>query len=155
MQSREVTRLTEHWTLEELCRSNTADEFHIDNTPSVEAAVCLRVLAEEVLEPARQLIGRPMIPSSGYRCPTLNSHPKIRGKENSQHLRGEALDFVCNDMDEAFKTIAESEIPYDQVIRETVGTHDWIHISHTARHPNRRDARVIDDDGDRPYEPQR
>jgi hypothetical protein len=147
------TRLTEHWTLEELCHSNTADKYNIDNTPPVEAAVCLRVLAEEVLEPVRQLIGRPMIPSSGYRCPALNSHPKVQGKEKSQHLRGEALDFVCNDMDEAFKMIVASEIPYDQVIRETPGTHDWIHISYTTRHANRHEARVIDDAGDRPYQP--
>ncbi len=149
----EVTRLTEHWTLEELCYSETAEKLGIDNMPDVEQAVNLRVLAEEVLEPARVLIGRPMTSSSGFRCQKLNG--LVGGEPESQHLRGEADDFTCEDMDGAYQQIAASNIDFDQLIRESKGGHDWIHVSKTSRRVNRRQCLVIDDNGTRTYEPPR
>ena len=104
-----------------------------------------------MLEPARVLINRPMTSSSGYRCQKLNG--LVGGEPESQHLRGEADDFTCENMDEAYEKIAASGIPYDQLIRETKGGHDWVHVSYSTRHQNRKQALIIDDNGTRTYVP--
>lgn len=49
-------------------------------------------LVEEVLEPVRERLGRPIIVNSGYRCPIHNA--AVGGVANSQHLRGEAADLL-------------------------------------------------------------
>jgi hypothetical protein len=146
-------RISAHWTLEELCWSDIAHAAGIVNDPGVEETKNLVALALYVLEPARMLLGRPMIPSSGFRCQELNAHPRIKGAPDSQHPKGEACDFVCDDMDGAFEVIAASDIPYDQLIREVKGNRNWIHISYTERHDPRRQALVIDDNGTRTYAP--
>jgi uncharacterized protein YcbK (DUF882 family) len=46
-----------------------------------------------ILEQLRDLTGRPVIISSGYRCPTHNAD--VGGTPQSAHLTGEAADMVC------------------------------------------------------------
>ncbi len=46
-----------------------------------------------LLEKARELIGRPIVIHSGFRCPEHNK--AVGGKPNSAHLTGEAADIVC------------------------------------------------------------
>jgi hypothetical protein len=146
-----VRYLTEHWTQEELCRSNKADELGVVNLPGHQAALCLERWAVMAGEPARSLLGRPMTPSSGFRNEVVNA--AVGGEKDSQHLRGEAVDFVCDDMDEAFIHLAESDIPYDQIIREHKGGKNWVHLSYTDRREPRREALVIDENGTRTYVP--
>jgi len=143
--------LTEHWTQEELCRSSKADELGIVNLPGHQAAACLERWAVMVGEPARVLLGRPMSPSSGFRNEAVNA--AVGGEKDSQHLKGEAVDFTCEDMDTAFQMLAESPIPYDQIIREHKVGKDWIHLSYTDRHDPRRQALIIDDNGTRTCQP--
>ena len=49
-------------------------------------------LVEEVLDPAREILGRPIVVNSGYRCERHNRD--VGGVRNSQHLRGEAADIA-------------------------------------------------------------
>ena len=80
--------------------------------------------AEEVFEPARLKVG-PLYISSGYRCPTLNA--AIGGAGKSAHMFGAAVDCYPMRMGlkEAYIKIAESDIPFDQIIYE-YGR--WIHL---------------------------
>lgn len=134
-------KLTEHFTLEELIYSKTAEEAGIDNTPDFESAARLAVLACNVLEPARIAYGGPIIIGSGYRCPALNAHPMIRGTKNSQHLFGEAADLQCADLPLLFATLKGMDV--DQLLYEhnSKGA-QWIHVSYKANGQNRH--QVID-----------
>ena len=83
-------QITEHFTVEEFERSSTADRLGIANRVPAALLPNLRTLCVEVLEPLRAFTGKPIVISSGYRCPALNR--AVGGVSQSQHLRGEAAD---------------------------------------------------------------
>jgi hypothetical protein len=121
--------LTPNFSLEQLTYSETAERERIDNTPSVEIVENLRLLARG-LEQVRMLTGFPLEISSGYRCPELNS--RVRGAKTSQHTRGQAADFTCDEFGpplDIIKTIRDSDIDFDQCILEYA---KWVHISFSA-----------------------
>lgn len=129
---------TQHFTLAELCHSDTADRKHINNTPTNGNTIAaLSNLMTQVLEPARQQLGVPVIVSSGYRCERLNK--AVGGVANSQHLKGQAADLVCTrreDKERLFEILAAMDI--DQLLWETNknGT-QWIHVSYVSPDKNR------------------
>lgn len=118
--------LTKHFTLEELCVT-TRREIKNDPTPAI--IENLQVLAN-ALEVIRSLLGKPLIVSSGYRCPELNK--AIGGSKNSRHMLGLAADFVCpqaGSVKHVALTIRDSDIPFDQLILETPTPHrQWVHF---------------------------
>lgn len=127
-------KLSPHFTLAELCRSQTAAREGIDNTPPPEVVARLRVLCERVLEPVRALVGAPVFVSSGYRSPALNR--RVSGTENGQHPKGEAVDFEVPGVDNlalAHKIVA-SDIDFDQLILEFYvdgqPSSGWLHVSY-------------------------
>lgn len=133
-------QLTDHFTLSELTRSETAERRHIDNTPSPEVVNNLRALCRNVLEPARVAFGAPIYVTSGYRCMELNA--AVGGKITSQHLRGEAADLQVqgvSNLRKLYKIIKDHGV-FDQLLYETnkAGV-KWIHVSYTP-YANRRQA---------------
>ena len=79
------------------------------------------------LQPIRNLINKPIIITSGYRCANLNKI--LGGAVNSQHLNGQAADFIVKNMtpEKIINIILKSDIKFDQLINE----HDkWVHISY-------------------------
>lgn len=117
-----------HFTIEELTFSERARAQGIDNTPTQEALENLKVLMAG-LEEVRAIIGKPMLISSGYRCPELNK--AIGGAKKSAHVEGFAADFTCPQFgtpDKAVRAISASGIKFDQCIFEDMGTR-WVHIS--------------------------
>lgn len=75
--------------------------------------------------------------TSGFRDVPTNKY--VKGRSNSQHLYGEAMDFKCNNMPVIFDFISKN-LEYDQLIWES-GTKDcpaWIHVSYSSRHKNRK-----------------
>lgn len=123
-----------YFTLPELCFSATAEKLGIANTPSPAEMRNLMLLTDRVLDPVRELWGKPLIVTSGYRCPALND--RIGGVHHSQHLHGLAADLSTLNMNRLenyrlYQLIAQSDIPYDQLIAEHKH-HDsclWVHIS--------------------------
>ncbi len=118
-------QLTEHFSLEELTFSSTAQRLGIDNTPDAGTVTRLTVLANG-LEIVRSLLKAPMHIDSGYRCQELNK--AVGGVANSAHLEGYAADFICpafGTPTEIAKAIVGSGMLFDQCIQE--GT--WVHIS--------------------------
>ena len=70
-------------------------------------------LVENVLDPAREKFGKPIIVNSGYRCPKHNA--AVGGVANSQHTRGEAADITSAD-NERLAKIIEENARFDQLI---------------------------------------
>jgi len=119
------TRLSEHFTLEELIFSQTAARKGIDNTPSAEIVANLRALAR-VLEEVRVLLGAPIMVSSGYRSPELNR--AVGGAKRSAHLLGLAADFTAPQSGTVLRVarrLAGSGIGYDKLIHEYGA---WVHL---------------------------
>lgn len=119
--------ITDNFTLEELIRSDYATRNNINNTPADnEILENLNLLAHS-LEYVRSVIGKPLIITSGYRSPKVNSG--IGGSKTSSHMRGLAADFVVSGFDPKCicKIIEEHspQIAYDQLIQEG----HWTHIS--------------------------
>jgi zinc D-Ala-D-Ala carboxypeptidase len=116
--------LSEHFTLEELTISETAARRGIDNRPSPAIIANLRRLAT-ALEVVRQLIGRRIIITSGYRSPALND--AIGGSRTSAHIEGLAADFISPPPEPLAicREIAASAMPFDQLIYEV----DWVHFA--------------------------
>lgn len=110
-----------------------------NNTPPAEALAKLRAVVDKVLDPLREALGKPVLITSGYRSPEVNR--AVGGSKTSQHLLGEAVDFVCDDMALAFDYILK-HLPYDQLIWEfgTDAQPAWIHVSYRAEGRNRRQA---------------
>ena len=116
-----------YFKLSEFINSATANRLGIDNIPSFEVVDNLNRLAA-YLDDIRAKFGKPILISSGYRCPMLNK--AVGGVVNSQHLKGLAADLVCSDMEKLLSIIRETK-GFDQVITEhNKGSKSyWIHVS--------------------------
>lgn len=116
-----------YFKLSEFINSATANRLGIDNIPSFEVVDNLNRLAD-YLDGIREKFGKPILVSSGYRCPMLNK--AVGGVVNSQHLKGLAADLVCSDMEKLLSIIRETK-GFDQVITEhNKGSKSyWIHLS--------------------------
>lgn len=122
-------RLSTHFTLNEMVRSTIARMHGFDNHPTPAIKENLRKLCVNVLEPLRELAGRPLTITSGYRCDKLNSC--VKGVRNSQHRFGLAADIrLLNkaDMRKLFRCAQQIEA-VDQCIIEHNKTSTWLHIS--------------------------
>ena len=115
-----------NFSISELIKSDIAIRYNINNMPDLKALDNMLNLIFYCLQPLRNEIKKPIIITSGYRCPNVN---KIAGGVlNSQHLEGCAADFKIQGMTikEIIYFIKKSGIEYDQLINE----YDrWVHIS--------------------------
>ena len=94
-------------------------------------------LVEEVLEPVRERLGKPIVVNSGFRCPIHNA--AVGGVANSQHMKGEAADITCED-NKRLAEIIEQLGKYDQMIRykRPDGSIRFIHVSWKRNGVNRK-----------------
>lgn len=124
-----------YFTIEELCRSDKVRQMGIDNTPTEDVIDRLSDLVENVLDPAREKIGKPVAVSSGYRCPELNR--AVGGVVTSQHVKGEAADLTTGNRkeNERLFQIIRDNLPFDQLIDEY--DYSWVHVSY-RRSGNRK-----------------
>ena len=77
-------RLTKNFTLKEFTKSSTALRLGLNNNPTKEGIIKLRLLTTHLLQPLRNHIGSIRI-TSGYRSPELSK--AIGSRSNSQHCR--------------------------------------------------------------------
>ena len=142
--------LTEHFTLDELTSSETAERNGWDNTPNETELANLKRLALFLEDIKTALGGKPIMVSSGYRGKQVND--AVGSKDSSQHRTGCAVDFRVPQLtpDQVVKAIVASGLPYDQVIREF---DRWTHLSipNTPETAPRRQVLIIDKLGVRPY----
>jgi len=141
--------LTNNFTLEELVFSQAAERSNgkLSNIPPRGMLNILIKTAEHMEEVRSALDNNPIIVSSGYRSPAVNA--AVGGSINSQHMKGEAVDFTCpkfGSPEDIVRKIISSNIVYDQLILEF---RSWVHISFSDR--NRKQALIIDRSGTRAY----
>lgn len=139
--------LSRHFTWTEAITSQEALRRNLDNTPSVEVADAIMFTAQRMDE-VRDFLGEQVIVSSWYRSPKVNA--AVNGAATSQHMKGEAVDFVCPGFGTThaiFNAIKDSGILYDQLIIEFPNsrTGGWIHISFSEA--PRHVAYYIDENG--------
>ena len=123
-------KLSAHFTLGTLTRSDTARMRAIENRPPLRLVKNLSLLARR-LDAVQALLHHPLAISSGFRSPALNA--EIGGSRTSRHTLGLAADFTCKKFGSPFQVcgrIARSKIPFDQLIYEFGDRQDggWIHI---------------------------
>lgn len=129
---------SEFFSLAELIKSSTATKHHIDNTPPAEVIKNLQYGVDMVLDPLRRIYGKPIIITSGYRCPKLNT--LVGGVSNSWHTQGNAADIHVASLTEATKLFSNlQKIPsVDTVLFEHSGSGQWLHVqwnvAKTPRH---------------------
>lgn len=133
--------MTEHFSLEELTRTNTG----LNNAPDSEITTNLQKLADN-MEEVRVVLGdKAIIIKSAYRSPAVNA--AVGGSEKSSHMVGLAADFVCpafGTPKQVCEAIAESCLEFDQLIYE-FGS--WVHLGIGAK--MRREILTIDRRGAR------
>lgn len=119
---------SEFFTLRELTNSSTASRYHIDNSPSEDIVRNLQYGVDMVLDPLRRLYGKPIIITSGYRCPELNK--KVGGVANSWHTQGNAADIHVSSLAEASKIFSNlQKIPsVDTALFEHSTSGQWLHV---------------------------
>jgi hypothetical protein len=144
-------KLTDHFTLSEMTKSQLGERKGIDNIPGEKEIQNLKALCENVLEYIRIRFGKPITVNSGYRGPALNK--AIGGAKNSQHLTGQAADIEIKGVSnlELAKWIRDN-LEFDQLICEyhTLGISDsgWVHVSWNIS-GNRKQVLTIDKNGTR------
>jgi hypothetical protein len=123
--------ISQNFTLEELLRSETDSRKNVAEqwTPSDAVKDNLKKLCDNVLEPLRSFVGKPLIITSGYRCKRVNK--LVGGSPTSQHTEGKAADFHVSGMtvESLFKFIINLDLEFDQIIQEFDA---WVHISFNA-----------------------
>lgn len=130
-----------YFKLAEFINSATANRLGIDNMPTFEIVDNLNRLAD-YLDVIREKVGKPILISSGFRCPALNK--AVGGVSNSQHQKGLAADLICADMESLEKVLRETG-GFDQLIKEhRKGSKSfWYHVSVVPRNGKPRQQIIM------------
>ena len=132
--------ISKHISDKEGVYSNTAIRRGIDNKPNEDQLKCMELLANEVFEPLRNYVAKPIKINSFFRSPDLNT--AIGGSKTSQHCKGQAID-----IDDTFGHMSNAQmyhwikdnLDFDQMIWE-FGDDDnpnWVHVSYVSKEKNR------------------
>jgi zinc D-Ala-D-Ala carboxypeptidase len=129
-----MTKLSEHFSLEELTHSDTANAMGINNMPPVGSPIRERLKTLALfLEKVRHVCGdRPMTINDAYRNPQVNA--AVGGVPNSAHPEGFAADFTVEGLTPyqtavmLDKAATTGRIEFDQLILEQMPNPTWVHI---------------------------
>lgn len=115
-----------HFTLSELKKSTTADKLGINNSIPMSIIPNIEMLINQVLDPIREYMDKPIYVNSGYRCPLLNK--AVGGVAGSQHVLGQAADITTRlrENDLIMERYIEENLVFDQMIVYK----NFIHISY-------------------------
>ena len=111
-----------YFSIAEFFNSDAADKYQVSNMPADEELLAvlnnINALVNNVLDPLRARIGRPVIITSGYRSQRVNE--LVGGSKTSQHLSGKAADihvqgYTPEQMDMLYSTI-QMYYDFDQLI---------------------------------------
>lgn len=142
-------KLSAHFSLSEMTKSQAAERKGIDNTPGPEQIENLKSLCSNVLEYVRMHFNKPVTVNSGFRSKKVNS--VIGGSKTSQHMTGQAADIEISGVSNLdLARWISNNIEFDQLILEfhTVGVPDsgWVHVSWNSK-GNRKQVLTINRSG--------
>ena len=119
---------SDFFTIEEFTNSSTAKKLGIQNDPSLEVVRNIQYGVDMILDPLRRKYGKPIIITSGYRCPELNQ--AVGGVKTSWHQRGCAADIhIESEEDAKIKFDILKTLPsVDTVLFEHSAHSEWLHV---------------------------
>lgn len=121
--------LTPHFKFSELA-GTSHEKYRLLNLDEAQKQMGKMYMLAGFAERVREIVGKPLIITSGFRCKELNK--AIGGALTSQHIFCEAIDFVVKGLrpEDVFNRIVTSDLKYNQIIieRNTKGS-QWVHIS--------------------------
>jgi len=123
-----MNNISPHITYAEATRTSA----QADNTPNAEQLKAMRLLADNVFEPLRAIVGQPIIITSFFRSEKVNE--LIGGASTSQHTKGEAIDIKLPGRNKSLFEIIRNQLPFDQLIFEMGSDTEpaWVHVSYKA-----------------------
>lgn len=122
-----------HFVLNEFFSSDIAHRESIDlsvdafNNKEYDVVENLTILVQEILEPARRLLGEPISVTSGYRNQRVNY--LCGGSRTSAHLKGCAADITASHLDKLFDILRCSKC--DEVIYHP--ERNYIHVAYERK----------------------
>src|SRR5574343_1157794 len=125
--------LSKNFTAEEFYKSPTATRYGINNRPNAEVLSNLTVLVNDLLQPLRDRLEKPVKILSGYRCLELNK--VVGGDVNSDHIKDYAADIEVQGMDnkELFLFVRDN-FRFTKLIlefyEEGIPDSGWLHCSY-------------------------
>jgi zinc D-Ala-D-Ala carboxypeptidase len=142
-----MTKISEHLSLKEVTKSNTALRLGISNSPNKEQLENLKLVAENVFEPIRNHFGVPIGISSGFRGNRLNK--AVKGSLTSDHCHGKALDIDADIYGgltnaEIFYYIKDN-LDYKQLIWEYGDDNEpaWVHVSYDPNNNKKTTLKIL------------
>ena len=124
----------------ELLASGAAARLGLPNVPDEQAKANLAALVDNVLDPLRAMLARPIHITSGFRSPAVNE--VVHGSPTSQHMLGEAVDIKADGLDATLllAAIVRSGLIFDQAIGYDPERGGHVHVSFTTHRANRREV---------------
>ena len=125
----ENIKLSEHFLLAEFCNWKKYPQ----NIPTIQQISNMIYGCRNLLEPAREAIGCPIIINSGFRNADVNR--RVGGVKNSQHLQGCAADIRPKDPQQFQRLV--SFLKQCEYTDQLLTGSGWLHISWTPFRPPR------------------
>lgn len=113
---------------EESATAKAKGILNVINTFEIRDSV--KALVLKVLQPLRDLWGKPIHINSGYRCPQLNAW--VGGVAASQHTKGEAADLKTGSTSATYQMmkLVRNTPEIWKEVDQMIGYNDFVHISH-------------------------
>ena len=127
-------QLSQHFTVSEFCNL----QKYPQNIPTIQQISNMIYGCRNLLEPAREAIGCPIIINSGFRNADVNR--RVGGVKNSQHLQGQAADIRPKDPTKFQRLVSflKAHALTDQLLTGS----GWLHISWRPLGIPRHDVRI-------------
>jgi uncharacterized protein YcbK (DUF882 family) len=143
-------QITKNFSLSELTYSNTAKSKGISNIPSESDYANMKALCENILQPLRDKLGKPILINSCYRGKLLNE--AVGGAKSSQHMTGSAADIHVAGMTMyELATYIKNNFNFDQLILEYSDApsyiNGWVHVSYNNGGSQRNQCLTINKSG--------
>jgi zinc D-Ala-D-Ala carboxypeptidase len=125
-----MMNISKHISFKEGVISATGTRLGIKNEPTAEHLEQMKILAENVFEPLRVKMGKPIRVLSFYRSEKLNK--AVGGSLTSQHCKGQAIDISLDGENHVMFEWIRKNLKFTQLIWEfgTDKEPDWIHIGY-------------------------
>lgn len=107
-------KIGKNFTMEEFMYSETAKRYGLKNEPDTVQCDSIRKLVSFLLQPLRELYGKPFYINSGFRSEQLNK--LVGGVSTSQHKKGEAADVRVDNPRQLLAELQKSGLDFDQAI---------------------------------------
>lgn len=123
-------QISSYITLQDACKSATAQRLGIDNAPNNEQTLAMQRFCANVYDRVCEKFGKIIPFNSFFRSEKLNK--AIGGSRNSQHCKGEAIDLDGNsNLNATIFNYIKDNLDFDQLIWEFGDKNcpDWVHVS--------------------------